>query len=79
MRDGDDLRRRPLIERKSALGKLLIRSRGSIQYVEHAEGRLQTRARGHRFKEARCALSVRTIEKLDQGQESKSASGYADS
>ena len=38
MRDGDDLRRRPLIERKSALGKLLIRSRGGIQYVEHAEG-----------------------------------------
>ena len=38
MRDGDDLRRRPLIERKAALGKLLIRSRGGIQYVEHAEG-----------------------------------------
>src|SRR3974377_1922016 len=38
MRDGDDLRRRPLIERKTALGKLLIRSRGGIQYVEHAEG-----------------------------------------
>jgi bifunctional non-homologous end joining protein LigD len=38
MRDGDDLRRRPLIERKSALGKLLIASRGGIQYVEHAEG-----------------------------------------
>jgi hypothetical protein len=38
MRDDDDLRRRPLIERKAALGKLLIRSRGGIQYVEHAEG-----------------------------------------
>jgi bifunctional non-homologous end joining protein LigD len=38
MRDGDDLRRRPLIERKTALGKLLIRSRSGIQYVEHAEG-----------------------------------------
>ena len=38
MRDGDDLRRRPLIERKAALGKLLIRSRGGIQYIEHAEG-----------------------------------------
>jgi bifunctional non-homologous end joining protein LigD len=38
MRDGNDLRRRPLIERKAALGKLLIRSRGGIQYVEHAEG-----------------------------------------
>ena len=32
------MRRRPLIERKAALGKLLIRSRGGIQYVEHAEG-----------------------------------------
>jgi bifunctional non-homologous end joining protein LigD len=38
MRDGDDLRRRPLNERKTALGKLLLRSRGGIQYVEHAEG-----------------------------------------
>jgi bifunctional non-homologous end joining protein LigD len=38
MRDGDDLRRRPLVERKAALAKLLIRSRGGIQYVEHAEG-----------------------------------------
>ena len=38
MRDHDDIRRRPLIERKSALSKLLIRSRGGIQYVEHAEG-----------------------------------------
>jgi bifunctional non-homologous end joining protein LigD len=31
MRDGDDLRRQPLRERKLALGKLLIRSRGGIQ------------------------------------------------
>ena len=38
MRDGDDLRRQQLIERKAALGKLLIRSRGGIQYIEHAEG-----------------------------------------
>jgi hypothetical protein len=30
MQDGDDLRKRQLIERKSALGKLLIRSRGGI-------------------------------------------------
>ena len=27
-----------IIERKAALGKLLIRSRGGIQCVEHAEG-----------------------------------------
>ena len=38
MRDGDDLRRKPLVERKTALAKLLIRSRGGIQYVEPAEG-----------------------------------------
>ena len=36
--DGDDLRKRPLLERKSALARLLIRSRGGIQYLEHADG-----------------------------------------
>ncbi|MGC2686594.1 MAG: DNA ligase [Pseudolabrys sp.] len=35
---GDDIRRRPLIERKAALQWVLRRSRGGIQYVEHAEG-----------------------------------------
>ena len=39
MHDRDDLRRRPFRERKLALSKLLIRSRGGIQYVEHTEGR----------------------------------------
>ena len=34
---GDDIRRRPLIERKAALQWVLRRSRGGIQYVEHAE------------------------------------------
>jgi bifunctional non-homologous end joining protein LigD len=38
MHNNDDLRRRPLAERKAALSKLLIRSRGGIQYVEHADG-----------------------------------------
>ena len=38
MFNGDDLRRRPFVERKAALAKLLLRSRGGIQYVEHAEG-----------------------------------------
>src|SRR3974390_69662 len=52
MRDGTDLRRRPLIERKSALGKLLIRSRGGIQYVEHAEGH------GDKLFEAVCKLGL---------------------
>lgn len=38
MLDGDDLRRRPLSERKAALRKLLKRSKDGIQYVEHVEG-----------------------------------------
>jgi bifunctional non-homologous end joining protein LigD len=38
MHDGDDLRRQQLRERKLALSKLLLRSRGGIQYVEHSEG-----------------------------------------
>jgi bifunctional non-homologous end joining protein LigD len=37
MLNGDDLRRKPYAERKSALRKLLRHGRG-IQYVEHAEG-----------------------------------------
>jgi len=49
MLDGDDLRRRPLVDRKSALAKLLIRSRGGIQYVEHAEGH------GDKMYEAVCS------------------------
>ena len=61
MRDGDDLRRRPLIERKAALGKLLIRSRGGIQYVEHAEGH------GDKLFESVCKLGLEGIvsKKLD--------------
>ena len=35
---GDDIRRRPLFERKAALQWVLRRSRVGIQYVEHAEG-----------------------------------------
>src|SRR5262245_18208438 len=38
MHDGDDVRRRTFRERKLALSKLLLRSRGGIQYVEHSEG-----------------------------------------
>ena len=55
MRDGDDIRKRPLIERKAALGKLLIRSRGGIQYVEHAEGH------GDKLFEAVCKLGLEGI------------------
>ena len=55
------MRRRPLIERKAALGKLLIRSRGGIQYVEHAEGH------GDKLFEAVCKLGLEGIvsKKLD--------------
>ena len=37
MLNGDDMQRRPFAERKAALSKLLFRSRGGIQYVEHVE------------------------------------------
>ena len=42
MLDGDDLRRRPLSERKAALRKLLRRSKGGIQYVELSVDLLST-------------------------------------
>ena len=35
---GDDIRRRPLVERKAELKWILRRARGGIQYVEHTEG-----------------------------------------
>jgi bifunctional non-homologous end joining protein LigD len=55
MHDGDDLRRQPLRERKLALSKLLIRSRGGIQYVEHTEGH------GEKLFEAVCDLGLEGI------------------
>jgi bifunctional non-homologous end joining protein LigD len=55
MRDGNDFRRGPLAARKTALSKLLIRSRGGIQYVEHAEGH------GDKMFEAVCALGLEGI------------------
>src|SRR5262245_60222790 len=63
MHDGDDLRRWPFRERKLALGKLLIRSRGSIQYVEHTEGH------GAPY----IGLPLGSVENLDQNQESASS------
>jgi ATP-dependent DNA ligase len=38
MFDGNDLRRKPLVERKALLRNLLLSSKGGIQYVEHTEG-----------------------------------------
>jgi bifunctional non-homologous end joining protein LigD len=55
MHDGDDLRRQPLRERKLALSKLLIRSRGGIQYVEHTEGH------GEKLFEVVCDLGLEGI------------------
>ena len=55
MHDGDDLRRRPFRDRKLALSKLLIRSRGGIQYVEHTGGH------GEKSFEAVCDLGLEGI------------------
>ena len=52
--NGDDLRRRPYVERKAALRKLLRHGRG-IQYVEHAEGH------GDRLFAAACKLGLEGI------------------
>jgi bifunctional non-homologous end joining protein LigD len=58
--DGEDLRRKPYVERKAALRKLLQHGRG-IQYVEHAEGH------GDRLFAAACKLGLEGIvsKKLD--------------
>jgi bifunctional non-homologous end joining protein LigD len=60
MLNGDDLRRKPYVERKAALRKLLRHGRG-IQYVEHAE------SHGDRLFEAVCKLGLEGIvsKKLD--------------
>jgi len=60
MLNGDDLRRRPYVERKAALRKLLRVGRG-IQYVEHAEGL------GDKLYAAACKLGLEGIvsKKLD--------------
>ena len=53
--DGGDLRRQPLRQRKLALQKLLIRSLGGIQHVEHSEGH------GGRMFDAVCKLGLEGI------------------
>ena len=53
--NGKDLRKRPLVERKTALSKLLIRLKGGIQYVEHADGH------GERMFAAVCRLGLEGI------------------
>ena len=54
MLNGDDQRRKPYAERKSALRKLLRHGRG-IQYVEHAEGH------GDKLFAAACNLGLEGI------------------
>jgi bifunctional non-homologous end joining protein LigD len=54
MLNGEDLRRKPYMERKLALRKLLRHGRG-IQYVEHAEGH------GDRLFAAACKLGLEGI------------------
>src|SRR5262249_43336744 len=51
MLGGEDLRRKPYLERKTALRKLLRGGRG-VQYVEHAEGH------GDKLFEAACKLGL---------------------
>jgi bifunctional non-homologous end joining protein LigD len=53
--NGDDLRHKPLGERKAALRRLLMRSRDGIQYVEHAEGH------GDKLFEAVCKLGLQGV------------------
>ena len=58
---GDDIRRRPLIERKEALRWVLRKSGDGIQYVEHTEGD------GEKMFAAVCRLGLEGIvsKKLD--------------
>ena len=60
MLNGEDLRRKPYVERKATLQKLLRHGRG-IQYVEHAEGH------GDKLFAAACKLGLEGIvsKKLD--------------
>jgi bifunctional non-homologous end joining protein LigD len=53
--DGDDLRKKPFSERKAALRKVLKRTKGGIQYVEHVEGN------GAEVFEAVCKLGLEGI------------------
>jgi bifunctional non-homologous end joining protein LigD len=53
--NGDDLRKRALVDRKRGLTKLLIRSCGGIQYLEHADGH------GDKMFEAVCQLGLEGI------------------
>ena len=80
---GDDIRQRPLVERKAELKWILRRARGGVQYVEHVEGDGEEmfqaasdfRTRGHRVKKARRAVSMRPCAVMAQSQKSGCAGG----
>jgi hypothetical protein len=75
--NGEDLRPRPLGERKARLEKLLGRKTGAIVYNEHTDEDGATVFRhacklgfeGHRVEAAGGALPIRAVSGLDQGQE----------
>ena len=83
--DGEDLRWRPIEDRKAALRKLITNQHPGIAFNKHfdVEGPgsipscLQARMRGHRVEAPRVAVLVRPIERLDQGQEPGIAGGKA--
>ena len=63
---GEDIRRRPLIERKTALRWVLRKTREGIQYVDHTEGD------GEKMFAAVCKLGLEGIvsKKLSSGYKS---------
>jgi bifunctional non-homologous end joining protein LigD len=61
MLDGDDIRHKPLADRKEALRKLLRRTKGGIQYVEHVEGD------GTKMFAAACKLGLEIVSKKIDG------------
>jgi len=64
------VRRKPFIERKATLRKLLCRNE-DIQYVAHIESDgAETFRAVYCLKETECAVSLRTVENPDQNQES---------
>ena len=71
MLNGEDLRRKPYVERKATLQKLLRHGRG-IQYVEHAEGH------GDKLFAAACKLGLEGIvsKKLDAPYKSEPSKAW---
>jgi ATP-dependent DNA ligase len=78
--DGEDLRARPLAERKAALQRLLRRAVAGVAYNDHtdAPGADVFRQACRMGLEGRSALSVRPVEGMDQGAEPESARGNED-